>query len=166
MRYVCELPLQAVQISGTVKLQMLVSESNSGANATISIAVKIIQPGGADRSVLLAATASDSATSPYEMLTTLTNRRAYNASESQPISLTAQTPTAGDYLVIEIGVRSATTTSRSIVHRHGDDGSTDLGDNTTDTNTAYNPYIEFSQNISWQTTAKTFQQTSDLNAAF
>lgn len=164
MRYIIG-PLAASEISGTIRLQMLALEASTGANATFSIAVKIIQPGGADRSVLLAAIASDSATSPYEFpITTATNRRAYNLTEVQPVPLTAQTPTAGDYLVIEIGFRSATTTTRNITLRHGDDGTTDLGDNTTDTDQAYNPYVEFSANLPWQADLPTVttQDATDL----
>ena len=58
MRYVIG-PLADVEISGTVNAVMRASEANGDANATMSIAVKIIQPDGTDRSVLLAAIASD-----------------------------------------------------------------------------------------------------------
>lgn len=146
MRYVWG-PLAAVQISGTVNVVMRCSEANSGANATMSIAVKLITPAGADRSVLLAATASDSATSPYEFTTTLGTRRAFDASEGRPITLSAQTPTEGDYLVVELGFRSATGTTYNVVMAHGDPLATlDCPDSDGDTN-ARVPWVEFSGDV-------------------
>src|SRR5262245_58984944 len=59
-------PLGAQTISGTVKGQMRGSENNAGANATPALAIKIIKPDGTDRGVLLAQTASDSATAGHE----------------------------------------------------------------------------------------------------
>ena len=148
--------LQAVQISGTVNLCLRARESNAGANATVGIAVKIITPAGADRSVLLAYTASDLInTVPYELTTTLESHRAFDASEGRPITLTAQTPTAGDYLVIEIGFRSQTSVTRNIEFRVGDTGSTDLTDGDGETND-YPGWCDFSQTLSWEaSTAKT-----------
>jgi hypothetical protein len=145
MRYVIG-PLNAVQISGTINLVMRVSESNSNANATFAVAVKIIQPNGADRSVLLAYTASDNAASPREFTTSLENKRAFNVSEVRPIPLTARTPTQGDYLVIEIGFRYGSTTSYNIAIRHGDNSVNDLADADSGTND-YAPWIEFSQTL-------------------
>jgi len=148
MRYVFG-PLAAVQISGTVNSSMLCSESNGSANATRSIAVKLIQPGGADRSVLLANTASDSATSTYELTTTLSSRRCYDVNEARPITLSAQTPTAGDYLVVELGYRYGSATSYNIVMRHGDPNATiDVSDSEGST-TAGCPWVEFSGIIPW-----------------
>jgi hypothetical protein len=147
LRYVIG-PLGAQSISGTVHLQMRAMESNALANATFAIAVKIIKPDGTDRAVLLAQTASDLASSPYELLTVLTNRRVYNVSEVQPIPLTTQSAIAGDYLVIEIGFRSATTTSRNISLRYGDNSASDMEDDTTSVND-YAPWVEFSQTLTW-----------------
>jgi len=147
LRYVIG-PLAAQSISGTVNLVMRAYESNTGANATMAIAVKIIKPDGSDRAVLLGYIASDSATSPYEFTTTLSSRRAYDASETRPIPLTSQSAQAGDYLVIEIGFRSATTTNRNIQLRYGDAASSDLADGEGETND-FNPWCEFSQNIAW-----------------
>src|ERR1043166_6165089 len=59
-------PLETQTISGTIKGQMRGSESNAGANAPLGLAVKLVQPGGAARSVLLAQTASESATAGHE----------------------------------------------------------------------------------------------------
>lgn len=146
MRYVWG-PLAAVEISGTVNLVMRCSEANSAANSMLSIAVKLIQPGGADRSVLLAAISSDSATSPYEFTTTLGTRRAFNASETRPIPLTSQTPTAGDYLVVEIGFRSQTGTTYNVVQQHGDPLATLDCVNADGNTSAYIPWVEFSGDV-------------------
>lgn len=156
LRYVIG-PLSGQTIAGTISLVMRDQESNAGANATLAIAVKIIKPDGTDRAVLLAYTASDSATSPYEMTTSLVSGRAYNVSEVYPIPLTSQAATSGDYLVIEIGFRSATTVSRNITLRYGDASANDLTDGTGESND-YNPWAIFSQII-------TFIVDYPLNAA-
>lgn len=150
MRYVIG-PLAATEIAGTVNAVMRCSESTTGANATMSIAVKIITPGGADRAVLLAATASDLLSGVQEFSTSLYGRRAWNVSEVRPIPLTAQTPTAGDYLVIELGFRSATTTTRDVVMRHGDNAANDMVDEDGSNLNDYAPWVEFSANIGWPT---------------
>ena len=139
-------PLKAGTISGTVKGQMRGSENNTGANATPAIAVKIIQPNGTDRAVLLAQTASDSATAGNEFVTTLTNATFKNAAEGASISLTSQNASLGDYLVIEWGFRSATATTRNITQSYGNDNASDLPENTS-TTTANNPWFEFSATI-------------------
>lgn len=139
-------PLAAQTIDGTVKGQMQGLESNAGANATIAIAIKIVQPGGADRAVLLAQTAPDTTTTPPEFATTSTNRSFRNSSEVAAIPLTSQVATAGDYLVIEVGFRSATTTTRNITLRYGDEFGSDLLENETQT-TNGDPWIEFSDDI-------------------
>lgn len=138
-------PIGAQTISGTVKMQMRGQESASGANAQFAIAVKIIQPDGSDRAVLLEATNATSNSSPYELLTSLTNRRVYSGT-TQPIPLTSQDAQAGDYLVIEIGFRSQTTTNRNVTMRVGDAAANDMEDDTTSTND-YSPYVEFSSDI-------------------
>ncbi len=145
VRYVIG-PLAAQTISGTVKVQMRGSESNAGANATGATAIKIIKPDGTDRSVLLAQTASDSATVGNEFKTSLTNATFKNVAEIAAMILTPQTSTAGDYLVIELGFRSATTTPRTVNLSYGDNSSTDLPEDTT-TTTANNPWVEFSADI-------------------
>ncbi len=147
LRYVYG-PLEGQSISGTVKGQMRGVESISGANASLALAIKIIQPDGTDRAVLLAQTAADSQVSgTTEFVTSgLTNARFLNASEANP-TLTTQSATRGDYLVIEIGFRSATGTSRTVDLRYGDTGGTDLTDGDTTETTDLVPWIEFSDDI-------------------
>lgn len=141
-------PLKAQTISGTVKGNMRGSESNAGANATPALAIKIIKPDGTDRAILLAPVASDSATSGHEYTTSLTNMTFQDAAESASISLTSGNASEGDYLVIEVGFRSATSTSRNISQSYGNDSATDLPEDTS-TTAANNPWVEFSANISF-----------------
>jgi hypothetical protein len=139
-------PLKAQTISGTVKGQIRGSESNAGGNASPALAIKIIQPGGADRAVLLAQTAADSATTGHEFVTSLTNTKFETAAESASLALSSQSATAGDYLVIEIGFRSATSVDRTITLRYGDADATDLPEDTT-TTADNNPWVEFSATV-------------------
>jgi len=142
-------PLAAQSIAGTINLVMQCFESNALANATLAVAVKIIKPDLTDRAVLLAAVGSDSAASPQEMsLTPLANKRAWNLTEVRPIPLTTQSAVAGDYLVIEVGFRSATTTTRNISIRYGDTTAGELADADSGASD-YAPWIDFSQTLTW-----------------
>jgi len=143
-------PLAAQSISGTVRMVIRARESNAGANAQLAMAVKIIQPDGTDRATLLGVTSADSASSPYELTTTLSTRRVWLANETEPPALTTQSATAGDYLVVELGFRSATTTSRNIDLRLGDVAASDLTYGDAETND-FNGWVEFSANLSFQT---------------
>jgi hypothetical protein len=148
LRYVIG-PLAAQSISGTVQMVMRCMESNAGANAQLAMAVKIIQPSGADRATLLAVTSSDSAVSPYELTITLSTKRCWTLTETQPLPLTTQSALAGDYLVVEIGFRSATTTTRNISLRYGDAAASDCPYSDNDAND-YNPWVEFSSTLGLQ----------------
>jgi hypothetical protein len=144
-------PLLAQSISGTVRAVIRSRESATGANAHLAIAIKIIQSTGSDRATLLGVTSADSATSPYELTTTLSSRRAWTSAETEPLTLTSQSASAGDYLVIEMGFRSATTTSRTIDLRLGDAAASNLTYGDAETND-YNGWVEFSQTINFQET--------------
>lgn len=152
LRYVIG-PLTAQTISGTVRMVMRARESNAGANANLAMAVKIIQSSGADRATLLGVTSSDSTASPYELTTTLASKRVWTSTETEPLSLTQQDSSLGDYLVIEIGFRSATTNSRNIDLRYGDNSSSDLTYGDDETND-YCPWVELSGTISFASTSK------------
>jgi hypothetical protein len=145
-------PLANVAWGGTINISTRCSESNALANATMSAAMKLIQPGGADRATMLAVTASDSATSPYEFTTTLGTRRFFNVSEARPVTLTSQTPTDGDYAVVEVGFRYGSTTSYNVVMVHGDPAGTADAADADGTTTAGLMWIEFSQNVPWKET--------------
>jgi hypothetical protein len=143
-------PLAAQTISGTVSGQMRGLQSHSSANTTPALAIKLVQPTGADRGVLLAQTASDNPNAGWEFIdTTLMNRAFRDSIESATLTLTSQTAQAGDYLVIEWGFRSATTTDRTITLSYGNDSATDLPVNET-TTAPNNPWWEFSATITLQ----------------
>lgn len=148
LRYVIG-PIKAVTLNGTVRGQIGGSENNAAANATPAIAIKFIQPNGTDRGILLAPAASDAAAAPWEFATALTNSRFTNANEVFAIPLTQQVAQDGDYLVIEIGFRSATTTTRNISLRYGDAAASDLPEDTA-SQTDLNPWLEFSSNFELQ----------------
>lgn len=143
-------PLAAQTISGTVKGQMRGQESSIVADATPAMAVKLVQPSGADRAVLLAQTASDSATAGNEFVTTLTNARFKNAAEVAAIPLTTQSAEAGDYLVIEWGFRTGGGTNNNITLSYGNNSATDLTDADTTVTAANNPWWEFSADLVMQ----------------
>lgn len=147
LRYVFG-PLAGQTISGTLRGVIRCLESNAGANTGTAIAAKIIQPDGTDRAILLAPSHSDSTgNSPWEMSNAaLTARRFWTILEAEPLTLTSGAATAGDYLVIEIGFRSATSQSRNISYRYGDAAASDLTYNDTDTDDD-NPWVEFSGDI-------------------
>jgi hypothetical protein len=143
-------PLKAQSISGTVKAQIRGAESNAGANANPAISIKIIKPDGTDRAILCGANptpiAADANGVGNEFVTTLTNAKFLTSAEATPISLTTQSATLGDFLVIEIGFRSATTTTRNIDLSYGNNSATDLPEDTS-TTAANNPWVEFSGTI-------------------
>lgn len=149
LRYVLG-PVSAQTITGTVRAVMRVSESHTATNANLRMAIKIIQPNGADRAILLDETSSDSASAPYEMTTTLSSKRVWTSGEAEPLTLTDQAASTGDYVVIEIGHRSSTGTDRTISYNIGDNSANDLAYGDDETN-AYCPWVEFSMNITMQT---------------
>jgi hypothetical protein len=142
-------PLDAVQISGTVEAVVRCYENNAQANCTLAMGIHIIQANGANRSTLLVNTHSDSAAANYEFTTTLSSKRCYTTSETRPPTLSNQTPTVGDYLVIELGFyRVNGANNRSISINVGDNNANDLPNADGDAN-AFCPWVEFSGNIGW-----------------
>ncbi len=148
-------PLASDQtIAGTVKGQVKCNESASAAdNFTLALAIKIIQPDGTDRGILLAVTASDNtAATPPEMPTSgaPTNRSFNDAAESAAITLSSVLAYTGDRIVVEVGHRQASTSvAQSSIFFCADSGHTDLPEDQT-TTTTLNTWIEFSQTLKLQ----------------
>jgi hypothetical protein len=141
-------PLRAQTISGTLKGQIICAENNGGNNATIAIAVRVINSAGTITQTILAVSASDNtATTPPEMATSLTNRQFQNSAEGVSITLTSTDVSNGDRIVIEVGVREVRNTGSETL-RVGDASASDLAENNTATTDA-NPWVEFSGNISF-----------------
>lgn len=141
-------PLKAQTISGTIKGQIRCSQGTAAGDYTLAVAVKIIQPDGTDRAVLLAVTASDLPTS-HEMATTLTNRSFRDASENLSISLTSQSVSDGDMLVVELGFKNGAGSNVSCTLEPRTDSGSDLAEDDS-TTTANNSWIEFSGTIDMQ----------------
>lgn len=62
-------------------------------------------------------------------------------------ALTVVTPESGDRIVIEIGFDRTATGNTATNQYFGDNGTTDLGSNESETSTTANPWVEFSQDI-------------------
>ena len=99
---------------------------------------------GAHVADLLSVAASDNtAAGPPELLTTAATRRFQDAAEATSLALTSRTFAAGDYLVIEVGFRKASTsTSTTVTLRFGDSAATDFA-HTDALTTDLNPWVEF-----------------------
>lgn len=151
-RYITR-PLSAQTISGTVKGQMRVAEGAATDDRTLAVAIKAVTSAGADRGVLLAVSASDTATvTPPEMSTALTNRPIQDAAENTALSLSSVAVSDGDRLVIEWGTRTASTIISSFGAAgpgwRADSGVSDLPEDSTSTSN-FNPWVEFSGDIAF-----------------
>ena len=141
-------PLAAQTISGAVKGQFIAAEPNAGADAQAQFVARVVNAAGVVQAELNAM--ATTALGVYEFSTTPTNRKFPIAAVS-PLTVTSHACADGDRLVVEIGWRAhnTTTTSRTANVRVCDDGATDLPEDETDTDTAKNPWIEFSTDIVW-----------------
>jgi len=134
-------PLGAQTFGGTVKAQFLADESDVDINSTVQMLIRIIAPDQATvRGTVLA-----HGTYGNELNTTTRNitfpATALTAIESQP----------GDYMVIELGFRhtsSGAIARQSTFRSVRNNGTADLPEDETSTDTSLNPWIEFSQYIS------------------
>lgn len=141
-------PIGAQTISaGTVKGQVRALESAINDNLDlVPIRITVVSNDGtALRGTILAL--GDYVT-VLEFGTALTNRKIADGDATS--SVTAQD---GDRIVIELGIKNSTAgTSVSGSLSFGDDSGTDLGENTTDTS-AFNPWVELSNTITFQSPA-------------
>lgn len=155
LRQFISAPLDKDQtISGTIKGQVRAIENNSALNATIAVGIRVVsRDGSVVRGTLLGVTASDdTSATPPEMAVALTNRRFQDASENFSITLSSLDCKEGDRIVVEVGYRENNTTTNTTQTggmSFGDDSATDLPENST-TTTANNPWIEFSQDITFK----------------
>lgn len=134
-------PLAAQTISGEVLGVMRVQESNGAADASTQMGIKVVSNDGSSvRGTALAL--SDDALAVEVSSLGLTSRFLPQGNNSE--ALTTVEAEAGDYLVIEIGMRGreASTTSRTFSWRIGDAAASDLSYNQTGT-TDLRPFISF-----------------------
>lgn len=145
--------LDAQTISGTLIGVMRAAENNTAHNGTIAIAVALVDSTGGNRRNLLTVQASDNtAATPPEFSTSLSTRRFQNSAEATSLTLTSQSSNQGDRLVIEIGVRDATTsTSTSATLNWGDPSATNDHAHSDGVTTALVPWVEFSANLVFYT---------------
>lgn len=140
-------PLAAQTISAqTVEIQMRGRENASGNNMFLAWSIRVCSGDGSTIRGTLVAGNRD-ATELAVSASTLTNRRDTATSSSLAVE-------AGDRIVIEIGTGGnpdAGATHGSTIS-YGDDSSTDLPENDTET-AANNPWVEFPNTISFQAAA-------------
>lgn len=143
-------PLNAGNVSGTVKGIIRCLESAADADFRAQMLIKLVSgDGGTVTGTLLAHDAS-ALTNEFDA-TTLTNRKYPLNWAGAGTSLTLVAANQGDRLVIELGIRAhnTTATSKTGTLRFGDHSASDLAENETGT-TDDNPWIEFSQNLSFE----------------
>ena len=136
-------PIAGQSISGTVKGQVLADETSANTDGVTAIIIYLVDSTGTYKSTLRALTYP--ALSGNEFALTETNRYI-------PVStsLTTQTASNGDRIVVEFGVYSYKKNTAIAYLVFGDNNATDLPEDQT-TVTQNNPWIEFSQDIRFPT---------------
>ena len=126
-------------LGGNVTGQIIAFESSAAANATLQMTIRVIAPDGTVRGTALA-----HGTYGNEMNTTARNLT-FPSTALTPVDVTA-----GDYLVVELGMRHTYTPGVAVQSSFyiGNNGTADLPVDETTTDTTMNPWIEFSQFIS------------------
>ena len=136
---------QTITGSQALKWQIRARENAAQANAFTSLGIRIIASDGTTvRKTVLAVTLDDT-----ETVTILTNRQ-FTATSAA----TNYTTVAGDYLVIETGMRATflADSTRTIVLRFGDAAASDLPEDDTDT-TDLNPWVQLTDTLTFATAA-------------
>lgn len=137
-------PLDSNQIiTGTFKGQMRMAESAAGLDARVQLIAYVIQSDlSTVRGVLIA---MSTAALSHEFNTALRNITMPLGGSASVSSVSAQT---GDRIVVEVGARQHATASGNVQCSSGDSSGTDLAEDET-TTTANNPWVEFSQTITF-----------------
>lgn len=145
IQYVSD-PIAAQTITGTLKGQMLMSESATAANMLAQLILIVVSGDGSTvRGTLFGGTTSTALQD--EITTTIRNQMNPPISIS-PVTLTSVAAQNGDCIVAEIGARAnnISFTNFTFNLRLGDDAASDLPEGQT-LDTADNPWIELSANI-------------------
>jgi hypothetical protein len=139
-------PLSAQTITGTVKGQIRAWESQADSDFCAGIVIRVVSGNGSSFRGTLLEYLPGSLTSEFSN-SSLTNRY-YPPSATALSDVTSQ---AGDRLVVDIITKSFNSfaTTRTANHRFGDESETDLPENETNAED-YNPWLEFSMDISFQ----------------
>ena len=132
-------PILAQTISGTVKGQLRAYDDKA---SLMAVGIQVVSNDGTtQRGILLAPNS-------YGTAFTTSARNTYAPSSVALTSVTAQN---GDRIVVEIGIKKTAGGTATVYHFFGDGSGTDLPENETET-AAYNPWIEFSQDINFMIT--------------
>lgn len=152
--------LTAQTITGFLKGQMQVMESDVAMDAALAVHVRVVDPvTNLDRGVLWApdktfiAISATPGTEAYEMSTTKTNRKAPQGWSGSGHSVGSLAVQNGDILVVELGYRHCNTASTSYtgtIYYAGDPAS-DLPQDETTTTTGTG-WLEFSQTLAFEGT--------------
>ena len=158
LRFVTD-PLAAQSLSGNISGQMQCAEGGAANNATLAIAITVINSAGTQVATLLAVSASDNTTTTPPEISAVANvnRQFQNSAEATSIALTNHDCALDDRIVIEIGVREVRASNGETLI-FGDDAP--LGDLPIDNTTtwdetpenAYRPWVEFSNTITFAPT--------------
>jgi hypothetical protein len=142
----------------TAKGQIRCVEETTGVNAGLAIGIRVVSnDGSVVRGTLLDVTAADALglleCDADATFAALENRQFVDAAETAVLELAEVVASAGDRIVIEIGIRdTSTSTATGAALSFGDDGTGDLGENSTDT-TATNPWVQLSGTVAFQSAA-------------
>lgn len=135
-------PLLAQTIAAqTVKIQMRANETDFGNNLVLAWLIRVVAPNGTTFRGTVVGSAGNPRRDTQEVAApTLTNR-------GDSVTSSAVNVTAGDYLVIEVGLAGdPISAGHDGSIRIGDNGGSDLPENDTSTSD-FNPWIEFADNI-------------------
>lgn len=143
--------LAAQSISGTIKGNMRCIADSFGGGALVVTIAKCNSAGSGRTTILTFTFAADydATVPPAFESATLTNRRLEGpTADDFALDLTTTAVSAEDRLIIELGLISNVANDSFAFINFGDNSSTDLGENETET-TANNPWVEFSNTISF-----------------
>ena len=129
-------PLGAQTITGTCKGVISCFENNAAFAGTVALRVRIVDATGTHKAHLtnggsqVPVASEDTSTTPPELTTNASPghaRRFMDSTGATDLPITEVTTASGDCLVVELGIRNATTsTSTSGTIRTGDDNASDL----------------------------------------
>ncbi|HTY13066.1 MAG TPA: hypothetical protein VMD02_02635 [Candidatus Omnitrophota bacterium] len=130
-------PLSKQTISGSVSGEVLSSSSKTTVSEVI---IRVCSSDGTTIRGTLLSTASSTNNFPASLTSRYTPK---------VLTLTAVSAEAGDRLLIEIGFNKTGTGNNTVTQRFGDNGGTDIPYNETATDTTQNPWVQFSQTLTF-----------------
>lgn len=136
-------PIAAQYISGNLKGQIMCNCNGAG-YSYLAIVIRVVSNDGITIRGTLCSTSSN--ITPLD--SAFVNRTLRNGSTT-PISLTPVTTQDNDKIVIEIGITPNIAFNLISTFKLGDDGSTDLPEDDTETDIAKNSWIEFDSTINF-----------------